>query len=198
MWYEYPVPTDVENQKRIIRKLKNWIQSLEKRGIVTGFAFNHYSSPPALNIRFDCTDDKLETIRKELTDEVKKYLPNHVLQERLWDDGKSPDFVYKAYEFGSRCAFLSWELADKERFPDEFVSSFLKCDDGVHYEINDESRFNFQYFLNHGLMNSLSIRKAPEEQLIHLWALIESTKSSNLQELSKWIESQPNFFPRKQ
>ena len=106
-WYEYPIPADSEQQRVIIRQLRKWIQSLESRGIIQGFAFNHYfPNPSILNIRFDCTDDKRETIRKELTEEVKKSLPNYVLEERLWDAGRSPEHVYKAYEFGSRCVFF--------------------------------------------------------------------------------------------
>ena len=197
MWYEYPIPADIENQRRIIRQLRKWIQSLESRGLVQGFAFNHYyPNPSILNIRFDCTDDKLETIRKGLTQEVKKLLPSYVLEERLWDAGRSPEYVYKAYELGSRCAFLFWELVEKGRFPEELTSSFLQWTNATHYRFGNERAFNFQFCFNHGVMNSLNITKIPNEQLIHLAALIESTKSSNPQELLRWIENQPNLFPR--
>lgn len=43
MWYEYPIPANFELQKRIIRQLREWIQGLEKRGLIAGYAFNHYS-----------------------------------------------------------------------------------------------------------------------------------------------------------
>jgi len=198
LWYEYPIPADITKQREIIRQLRKWIQSLESRGIVQGFAFNHYyPNPSTLNIRFDTTDDKLETIRKELDSEVKKLLPNYVLQERLWDAGKSPEYVYKAYEFGSRCAFLFWEMVEKGRFPEEFASSYLRWSDSTHFELNPTA-FTFQSCFSHGVMNSLDISKIPNEQWLHLAALIESTKSSNPQELCKWIENQPSlFFPRK-
>ena len=52
----------------------------------------------------------------------------------------------------------------------------------------------FQYCFNHGIMNSLGISKKPNEQLVHLALLIESTKSHNPQELCKWIEKQPKQF----
>jgi len=124
--YEYPILAEITKQREIIRQLRKWIQSLESRGIIQGFAFKHYyPSPSILNIRFDCTDEKLETITKELKSEVKKLLPNYVLQERLWDAGKSPEYIYKAYEFGSRCAFLFWDMVEKGRFLEEFTSSYL-------------------------------------------------------------------------
>ena len=200
LWYEYPIPADIENQRKIIRQLRKCIQSIESRGLVQGFAFNHYyPNPSILNIRFDCTDDKLESIRKELEREVRQFVPNYDAgkSERLWDAGKSPEHVYKAYEFGSRCAFLFWELAEKGRFPEEFTSSFLQWTDATHYRFSDDRAFNFQFCFNHGVMNSLNITKIPNEQLIHLAALVESTKSSNPQELLKWIENQPNLFPKK-
>jgi hypothetical protein len=198
LWYEYPISADIEQQRAMIRQLRKWIQSLESRGIIQGFAFNHYHpNPSILNIRFDCTEDKLETIRKELEQEVKKLLPDYVLQERLWDAGRSPEYVYKAYEFGSRCAFLFWEMVEKGRFPEEFASSYLRWSDSTHFELNT-AVFTFQSCFSHGVMNSLDVSKIPNEQWLHLAALIESTKSSNPQELCKWIENQPKlFFPRK-
>jgi hypothetical protein len=198
LWYEYPIPADIEKQREIIKQIRNWIQNLESRGIVKGFAFNHYYPDPSiLNVRFDCTDDKLETIRKELESEVKKFLPNYVIQERLWDAGKSPEYVYKAYEFGSRCAFLFWEMVEKGRFPEEFGRSYLKWSDQTHFELKPIP-FNFQSCFAHGVMNSLNISKIPNEQWLHLAALIESTKSSNSQDLCKWIGNQPSiFFPKK-
>lgn len=164
MWYEYPIPANVEKQREIIRKLRKWIQSLESRGIVRGFAFNHYYLKPSiLNVRFDCLKEKLEIIRKELEQEVKKLLPNYALRERLWDDGKSPEYVYKAYEFGSRCAFLFWDLIEKGRFPEELASNYLRWTDSTHFELR-EAIFTFQSCFSHGIMNSLDISKIPNEQ----------------------------------
>lgn len=199
MWYEYPIPADYGAQRKIIRQLRKWIQSLENRGVVQGFAFNHYYPNPAnLNIRFDCTEDKLETIRKELEQEVKKHLPNYVLEERLWDSGRSPEHVYKAYEFGTRCTFLFWELAEKGRFPEQFTSDFLHWLDSNHFIIENANAFSFQSCFNHGVMNSLGISKIPNEQLIHLGMLIESTKSSSPEQLCEWIKNQSGiFFPKK-
>ena len=200
MWYEYPIPADIEKQRKIIRQLRKWIQSLENRGLVQGFAFNHYyPNPSFLNIRFDCTDDEVQSVRKELEREVSQFVPNYDAgkSERLWDAGKSPEYVYRAYEFGSRCAFLFWEMAERGRFPEEFASSYLRWTDSTHFELNT-AIFTFQSCFSHGVMNSLDVSKIPNEQWLHLAALIESTKSSNPQELCKWIENQPNlFFPRK-
>jgi hypothetical protein len=199
LWYEYPIPADIENQRKIIRQLRKWIQNLESRGIIQGFAFNHYfPNPSILNIRFDCIDDKLETIRKELTQEVKRLLPNYVLEERLWDAGRSPEYVYKAYELGSRSVFLFWELVERGRFTEEFASDFLHWLDSTHYRFNSSAiPFVFQFCFSHGVMNSLGIHKIPNEQLIHLMALIESTKSFSHNELCEWIRNQPIKYPKK-
>jgi hypothetical protein len=199
LWYEYPIPADIEHQRMIITHLRKWIQSLESRGIIQGFAFNHYyPNPSILNIRFDCTDDRLETIRKELTKEVQKSLPGYVLEERLWDAGRSPEYVYKAYEFGSRCVFLFWDLVEKGRFPEGFASNFLQWLDATHYRFDPSAiPFVFQICFSHGVMNSLGVDKTPNEQLIHLMALIESTKSFSSEELCDWIRNQPIPYPRR-
>lgn len=202
MWYEYPVSADYEKQRRIIRHLRKWIQDLEKRGIVQGFAFNHYYPASAtLNLRFDCKDEeKLKTVRKELGREVKKFVDSYVPEEeeRLWDAGKSPEHIYRAYEFGSRCAFLFWELVERGRFSEEFTTSFLDWIDSTRFVFNPASTsFLFQLCFSHGIMNSLGIHKTPNEQIIHLEALIESTKSSNPHELCKWIGNYPFMFPKK-
>lgn len=201
MWYEYPIPADYEKQREIIRQLRKWIQSLESRGIIEGFAFNHYYPVSAtLNVRFDCIDEeKLKIVRKELKRKVKIFVPNYVPEksERLWDAGKTPEYIYKAYEFGSRCAFLFWELVERGRFSKELASSFLHWHDSTHFAIRYPIPFHFQFHFSHGIMNSLGIHKIPNEQLIHLAALIESTKSSNPQELCEWIKNNSMLFPKK-
>jgi len=199
LWYEYPIPANYEEQREIIRHLRKWIQNLERRGIIRGFAFNHYYPNPAtLNVRFDCTEENLKIVRKELEQEVKRFVPNYVPEERerLWDDGKTPEYVYKAYEFGSRCAFLFWELVERGTFSEELASDFLIWIDQNHYMIKYLERFLFQLHFSHGIMNSLGIHKVPNEQLIHLAALIESTKSSSIEELIKWIKDHARFFLR--
>ena len=113
LWYEYPIPAGYERQREIIRQLRKWIESLESRGIAEGYAFNHYYPTSAtLNLRVDCVDEKkLQIVREELKKEIKQFVPDSDAQksERLWDAGKTPEHIYKAYEFGSRCAFLFWE-----------------------------------------------------------------------------------------
>jgi len=191
MWYEFPIPTDSKKQREIIRQLRKWIESLESRGIVQGFAFDHYSppDPESLNIRFDCADeDNLKTVRKELQNEVKKLLPNYVLErERLWDAGKSPEQVYRAYEFGSRCAFLAWKLIECGRFPEEYFSNFFIGEDDKG-TIVKKIPCEFQTHFNHGVMNSLGISKYPNEALIHVKILKNSTRFKNKQELINWME----------
>ena len=199
LWYEYPIPADSEKQRKIIRQLKTWIESLESRGLVDGYAFDHYSPPKELRIRFDCDEEKLEIIREELEPKVRKFVPDYIPKERerLWDEGKTPEHIYKAYEFGSRCAFLFWDLVEKGRFSEEFTSSFLQWLDSTHYVIKHPTPLHFQFHFNHGVMNSLGISKIPNEQLIHLVALIESTKSSNSQELCERIKNNSMLFFRK-
>lgn len=87
MWHEYPIPTDFENQKKIIRVLREWIQRLETDNLISGFAFNHYFSnvgvPDELRIRFQYTKEHFrERVENQLETEVKKTLPSYVMQER--------------------------------------------------------------------------------------------------------------------
>lgn len=103
------------------------------------------------------------------------------------NSGTTPEHVLRAYEFGSRCTFLFWDLVDKGRFGEELTSSFYPLSVS---KVQSLKSFNFQFSFNHGLMNSLGISKVPDEQFIHLGALIETTKSSNADELCKWIRAQ--------
>lgn len=198
MWYEYLIQASIGDQTRVIKQLRRWILDLENRGLIQGFAFNHYSAEPAtLNLRFDCATDNLATIRTELIHEVTRLLPNYVFQERLWDNGQSPESVYKAYEFGSRCAFLFWDLIERGRFPNEFAGTYLQWTSETTFVINPDV-FNFLSCFNHGLMNSLDVSKIPDEQWLRLSFLMESTKSSYRTQLCNWIKNQPDcFFPKK-
>ncbi len=191
LWYEYPIPATSEKQREIIKKLRKWIKSLESRGIVDGFAFNHYYPNPAnLHIRFNCANkNKLKVVRKELEKEVRQFIPDYDTEksERLWDGGKTSEHIYKAYEFGSRCAFLAWELIESKRFPEEYFSNFYKgeSEKGI---IVEGIPCEFQHHFNHGINNSLSISKAPNELLIHLNLLMDCTKSHTRQELIDWLQ----------
>lgn len=86
MWHEYPIPTDFDNQKRIIRALRGWIQQIERDGLVSGFAFNHYYTPEGLSelrVRFQYSNEQnRRQVENQLDTEVKRNLPNYVLQER--------------------------------------------------------------------------------------------------------------------
>ena len=190
MWYEFPISTDPKKQRQIIRQLRKWIENLESRGIVQGFAFDHYSpDPEALHIRFDCIEENLKTVRNELENEVKRYLPNYVLppKDRLWDGGTNTEQVYRAYEFGSRCAFLAWELIEMGRLPEEYFSNFYIEEKDKEIVVK-RVPFEFQTHLNHGLMNSLGIWKYPNEAFVHLNILKASTRNKSKQELMSWME----------
>lgn len=171
---------------------------LESRGLIRGFAFNHYSTPPpTLNIRFDFTENNLATIRAEINQEVRRVFPSYIFQERLWDNGQSPESVYKAYEFGSRCAFLFWDLIENGRIPTEFEGTYLRWPSPTTFDVNINI-FNFLSCFNHGIMNSLDVSKSPDEQWLRLSSLMESTGSLYPTQLCKWIRNQPDmFFPKR-
>jgi hypothetical protein len=195
LWYEYPIPADLQRQKEAIRKLKTWIQYLEKEGKILGYAFDHYfhipsdpNEPDELRIRFEYKDEEMrKDTEMQLEQEAKKLLPEYVNNERVWD---SPEHILQAYELGSRCAFLTWELVESRRFPEEYFSSFYVGENDQRTVIRPVP-FDFQMHFNHGVMNSLGIWKSPNEALIHLHLLKDCTKSRNKQELMKWIEKAP-------
>lgn len=91
MWHEYLVPTDFEKQKEIIRKLRIWIEKLEERKLIAGFAFNHYYSippnpkyPDELRIRFEYTNEEnSKNVEEELELEIRQFLSDYVLKQRI-------------------------------------------------------------------------------------------------------------------
>jgi hypothetical protein len=193
LWYEYPIPADFEKQKEIIKQLRKWMQQLEKGKFIVGYAFNHYfqippnpKEPDELRIRFEYSDEKhREYVEKELEREATKFLPNYVKKERKWD---SPQHILQAYEFGSRCAFLAQELIESNRFPKEYFSRFYvgENENGI---IARQIPAEFQIHFNHGVMNSLSIPKYPDEKLVHINNLMDSTNSKTKQELIEWLQN---------
>ena len=142
MWHEYLIPTDFENQKRIIRALREWIQQLERDGLVSGFAFNHYYTPEGLSelgVRFQYSSEQnREQVENQLNAEVKRTLPNYVLQEREWGLDTTDRHILQAYELGSRWAFLAWQLIEDGRLPAEY---FLKTE--FHFLFNRLYNFVF-------------------------------------------------------
>jgi hypothetical protein len=196
LWHEYSIPADFEKQKEIIRTLRKWIQQLEKDGLIVGFAFDHYFSNPTvpdeLRIRFEYKDEQnRENVESQLETQVKKILPTYVKQERIWD---SDYHTLQAYEFGSRCAFLAWELIEQGRFPQEYFSRFVigTTADGVF--VGYKVPFEFQAHFNHGVMNSLGIPKAPDERLIQISHLMDSTNSKSKEELIQWLQNNYRGF----
>ena len=192
MWHEYPIPADFEKQKEIIRTLRQWIQTLEKENLISGYAFDHYfnnaGEPDELRIRFQYSDEQnRDNVESQLEGKVKKLIQDYVKQERTWGLDTTDRHILQAYEFGSRCAFLAWELIENKRFPEEYFSDFYvgENEKGV---IIKQPRFEFQFHLNHGAMNSLGIPKKWNELLIHLQLLMDCTKTNNKQELIDWLQ----------
>jgi len=196
LWREYPIPTDFDKQKEIIRKLRKWIQELENVNLIVGFAFNHYFQDPSnpnetdeLRVRFEYSDERnREIVEKELENEVNKLLPNYAQEERDWDSDKVYSHILKAYEFGSRCAFLAWEEIENGRFPESYFdqASILKSVRGV---VAKRIPLEFQTHFNHGVMNSLGIPKSPDERAILIRNLMDATNSRNKQDLINWLQT---------
>lgn len=196
MWYEYPIPADFDKQKEVIRKLRIWIEHLENVGLIVGFAFNHYfqdlSNPnetDELRVRFQYTDERdRKIVESELEKEVNKLLPNYVQEKRDWNSDLTDDHVLKAYEFGSRCAFLAWEEIENGRFPERYFeqASILKSPRGV---VAKRVPLEFQTHFNHGVMNSLGIPKSPDERAILIRNLMNATNSRTKQDLINWLQT---------
>ena len=169
MWYQFSIPANYVNQKMIIRNLRTWIQNLESDELISGYSFNHYFSSETgtgtLKIRFDCSEENLELIKTGLSENLEALEITCELTEEEW---RGQEHVRRAMEFGSRCAFLFFELLENGRFSEEYISNFL-TEGNVPYQ--------FQQCINHGLMNSLAIPKQPNELLIHLYLLNESIKN---------------------
>ncbi len=185
---EYRIAVNFERQKEIIKQLRKHIQDFEEHGLIQGYAFNHYynlsSEPDTLRIRFDYqNEDGQNIVEKEFEKEVNQLVPHYTLQKCPWD---SDEEVLKAYELGSRCAFLFWELMEKGRFSVNYLYDFLPS-------LGQQSQIslNFQRHFNHGIMNSLGVPKIPQEQIIHFMALLETTGSLNCSELCSNIQKNP-------
>ncbi len=171
MWYQFNINGTPYEQIDIIKNLKNWITELEVQDIIEGFAYNHYhgdSIEDHVAIRFDCSEENVNKIKNELKEKNIKVNTVHP-----WG-GESQ--VLQAYEVGARCAFLIFDLIEIGRIPKEYIDPFL-----VGNEINNKS-FEFQQHFLHGLCNSLAINKIPNEQILHLMSLLESTHTKNIHE----------------
>lgn len=194
MWIEYSIPADFDTQKRIIRQLRTRIEDTEQQELIRGFAFDHYFGRPDtqddLRVRFDYPNEENPIVRNGLRDAIRPLVPNYLPQGRAWESNEE---VLKAYEFGSRCAFLLWRRINQGRYPENYLSDFVAVQN--EQSAFRQTSFNFQFHFNHGVMNSLGVPKTPNEQWIHLLALIESTGSRNPEELYSWIRRQPpNFY----
>ncbi len=194
MWIEYSIPADFETQKRIIRDLRAWIEGIEEQGLISGFAFDHYGGraniQDDLKVRFDYPSAENSDVTDGLRDRIREFIPDYSPSGTPWNSNEE---ILKAYEFGSRCAFLFWKMVSQGRYPENYLSFAFATIQDQQYAIRLVP-FNFQFHFNHGVMNSLGVPKQPHEQWIHLLALIESTRSHNAEELCEWIRRQPSGF----
>ena len=196
MWIEYSIPANFERQKQIIRQLRAWIENVEERGLIRGFAFDHYSGqegvPDDLRIRFDYPNEASHEVENELRTRVREFIQDYTPHGTRWGDGNEE--ILKGYEFGSRCAFLFWELVQRGRFPEEYLSNYTVSLDPNHFGLRTLP-FNFQSHFHHGLMNSLGVPKQPNELLLHLIAIIESKHFHSQDELCAWTRTlSPDLF----
>lgn len=177
VWYQIQIQVNINEQMKLIHEMKDWIKDLEQRKIIDGYAFNHYLDD--LSIRFNCTEEQFNIIKKEVIKVLHKY---GYKKEPRFDIWGGENHILQAYEFGSRCTFLIWDLIEKERIPQNYLSNFYRENDILQIP------FQFQQHFSHGLMNSLGIHKYPNEQILHLTSLFEYTKSKNIDELYKKLK----------
>lgn len=61
MWHEYPIQSNFDMQKRIIRSLRVLVEQLEADRLIAGYCFDHYfPNPDELRIRFQYTMKRIE------------------------------------------------------------------------------------------------------------------------------------------
>lgn len=166
----------------MIRQLREWIRDVESRGLVEGFAFDHYFNNArrgdVICIRFDYRDEEGRVkVERELAVKIKELVPSYELKAGRWESPNEGEL--EAYEFGSRCALLFWELVDKGRLNEEYVSDFSKSD--------KQAPLAFQQCFVHGLMNSLGVTTL-NELSIYLNLLMSCTKIKNIAELRRWLK----------
>jgi hypothetical protein len=189
MWYEYLIPANSQEQSRIIQTLRLWITGLEERGLIVGFAFNHYYSHPPdrdeLRIRFEYSNDNyILKVEGEFQGKIREFIRDYVVEKRIWNEGTTPENVLRAYEFGSRCAFLLWKQIEGGKIKDIWMSDFIPFSNPEQI-----AAFDFQQSVNHGLWNSLLVHKSPNELMIHLFLLIQYAELHDMKELRNWLET---------
>lgn len=189
MWREYPIEANFDLQKVLIRTLRTWIKQLEADNVIAGYCFDHYfPDPNELRIRFQYPDEtNREDVERQLETQVRALIPNYNVTEGQWGDDIDDRHVLQAYEFGSRCAFLAWELIESGRFPEDYFSNALagQNQNGLLFR---KIPFEFQTHFNHGVMNSLGVLKMPTEQAIHINHLMDSTGCKTKAELIAWLQ----------
>ena len=84
---------------------------------------------------------------------VNRLQPNYELVESAWGSDTTDRHILQAYDFGSRYAFLFWELLSQGRFLENYASNFVRVVDQQFAIV--KVPFDFQWHFNHGVMNSL-------------------------------------------
>ena len=181
MWHEYPIQSDFDTQKRIIRRLRVWIEQLETDGSISGYCFDHYfPNPNELRIRFQYSNEaNRANVEHQLEEHVQELMPNYVLTHQEWGNDANDKHILQAYELGARCAFLSWKLIESGRFDSHYFDNSM--------DLNSEP-FQFQIHFNHGVMNSLGVCKFPNERFIHILNLMDNTGARSKAELIDWLQ----------
>lgn len=145
LWVEYRISANLDKQKQIIQNLKGWIEEMEERELIQGYAFNHYTRPSTtLNIRFDLEKQNLSQVEEELKRNLRQLGESDDIQRRDWP---GDEYVRRAYEIGSRWAFV---FMNSNRVPQNLTQS---------------QSFNFYCLLVHGVLNSLGMNYDQEKAL---------------------------------
>jgi hypothetical protein len=75
-----------------------------------------------LRVRFDYPNEVNSDIENELKTKVREFIPDYSPNGTPWDSNEE---ILKGYEFDSRCVFLFWQMVEKGRFPEEYLSDYL-------------------------------------------------------------------------
>jgi hypothetical protein len=181
MWHEYPIQSNFDVQKRIVRNLRELIEKTEADGLITGYCFDHYfPTPSELRVRLQYTDEGNQAeVESRLEAHVRAAIPNFVLTQQEWGNDTTDRHILQAYEFGARCAFLSFKLIENGRFSPAYFENSM--------DFNSVA-FQFQTHFNHGVMNSLGICKSPNELFVHILNIMDNTKTKSKTELIEWLQ----------
>ena len=178
---------EFSKQKELIRTLKPIIEKFEENGVIRSFNYNHYYSDyyatepkegDHLAVRVEFSNSE----KKKLFEDIFKSL-NIEWEEQVYNEKAE---IKKAYELGSRLAFLSSDLVERKNISENLLK-------------NKE----FQIHMIHGLLNSLGIPSRPDERDIHYILYHHFSERLNLDlkpyimELNESIPSEEPQYPDK-